>query len=155
MINDKEVGNFVTDEFEEVKLLDPMTEDRNTLRYSLITSLFKIYEYNVAHGNKDISIFEIGKGFYKKGKEYGEDLKLSALMTGEFYTGINKKQNVDFFIAKGVVEEVLISLGFENRYSFVYPKALPKEFHPGQTADIIVNRKKRRNFRENTSKVSR
>lgn len=66
LINDKEVRKFVQDEFEEVKLLDPMSEDRNTLRYTLITSLFKIYEYNVARGNKDISIFEIGKGFYKK-----------------------------------------------------------------------------------------
>lgn len=132
-----------------------MTEDRNTLRYTLITSLFKIYEYNVAHGNKDISIFEIGKGFYKKGEEYGEDLKLSALMTGEFYTGINKKQNVDFFIAKGIIEEVLISLGFENRYSFVEPKVFSNEFHPGQTADIIVNRKKCRSFRKSTSKASR
>lgn len=129
-----------------------MSEDRNTLRYSLITSLFKIYEYNMARGNKDISIFEIGKGFYKKGEEYGENLKLCALMTGEFYTGINKKQNVDFFIAKGVIEEVLMSLGFENRYSFVVPKALPGEFHPGQTADVIVNRKKRRNLRQITSR---
>ena len=45
LINDKEVKDFVTDEFEEVRLLDPMSEDRNTLRYSLINSLFKIYEY--------------------------------------------------------------------------------------------------------------
>lgn len=142
LINDKEVKNFVTDEFEEVKLLDPMSEDRNTLRYSIITSLFKIYEYNEARGNKDISIFEIGKGFYKHGEKYGEDLKLSALMTGEFYTGINKKQNVDFYIVKGIAEELLKSLGFENRYSFVTPKVLPKEFHPGQTAEVIVNRKK-------------
>ncbi len=155
MINDKEVKNFVTDEFEEVKLLDPMSEERNTLRYTLITSLFKIYEYNVAHGNKDISIFEIGKGFYKKGDQYGEDLKLSALMSGEFYTGINKKENVDFFMAKGVIEELLISLGFENRYSFIRPKVLPKEFHPGQTADIIVNRKKHWNFRKTSSKHCR
>ncbi len=141
LINDKEVRNFTTDEFEEVKLLDPISEDRNTLRYSLITSLYKIYEYNVARGNKDISIFEIGKGFFKKNNEYGENLKLCALLSGEFYTGINEKKNVDFYIAKGIAEEVLNSRGYENRYSFVVPKLLPKELHPGQTADIIVNRK--------------
>ncbi len=142
LINDKEVRNFTTDEFEEVKLLDPMSEDKNTLRYTLITSLFKIYEYNVAHGNKDISIFEIGKGFYKKNGEYGEDLKLCALMTGKFYMGINEEREVDFYITKGIVEELLNSLGYENRYSFVQPKDMPKEFHKGQTADIIVNGKK-------------
>lgn len=141
LINDKEVKDFTTDEFEEVKLLDPMSEDRNTLRYSLITSLLKIYEYNVSHGNKDISIFELGKGFFKKENKYGEDLKLCILMAGEFYTGINEKKAVDFFIVKGVIEEVLNSEGYENRYSFVVPKNMPKEFHPGQTADIIVNGK--------------
>lgn len=142
LINDKEVRKFTADEFEEVRLLDPMSEDRSTLRYTLITSLYKIYEYNVAHGTKDVSIFEIGKTFFKKGEEYGEEQKLCMLMTGEFYTGINEKRNVDFYIAKGVVEEILNSQGYEGRYSFVEPKDLPKEFHPGQTAGIIVNGKK-------------
>lgn len=141
LINDKEARNFVTDEFELVKLLVPMSEDRNTLRYTLITSLYKIYEYNIAHGNKDISIFEIGKGFYKENNEYGEELKLCGLMTGEFYTGVNEKKDVDFYITKGIVEELLNSRGYENRYSFIVPKVIAREFHPGQVADIIVNGK--------------
>ncbi len=142
LLNDKEVNNFTTDKFEPVKLLDPMSEDRNTARYTMITSLFKIYEYNADRGNKDVSIFEIGKGFYKHGEEYGEDLKLCVLMSGEFYTGINSKKEVDFYIIKGIIEELLDSLGYENRYSFVVPKEMSKDFHPGQTADIIVNGKK-------------
>jgi len=146
LINDKEVNKFTKDTFEPVKLLDPITEDRNTLRYSMIPSLFKIYEYNRDRENKDVSIFEIGKGFYKR-EEYGEELKLCSLMTGafltgEFHTGVNTKKEVDFYIIKGVVEEVLNYLGYENRYSFVVSKEMPEEFHPGQTADIIVNGKK-------------
>ena len=139
LINDKEVHKYVPDKFEELRLLDPMTEDRNTLRYSLIPSLYKIYEYNKAHYIKDVSIFEIGKGFWKKGEEYGEDSKLCALMTGEYCLGINNKKDVDFFIIKGVVEEILDYLGYANRYSFVLPKKGIKEFHPGQVAEINVN----------------
>ena len=75
-------------------------------------------------------------------EEYGEDLKLCVLMSGEFYTGINNKKQVDFYILKGIVEEVLDSLGYENRYSFAKTKDIPNEFHPGQTADVIVNGKK-------------
>jgi len=155
LINDKEANKFTEDEFEAVKLLDPMSEDRNTLRYTLITSLFKIYEYNVARGNKDISIFELGKGFFKRKEEYGEELKLCAVMAGEFYNGINSKKEVDFYIVKGIVEEVLDGLGYENRYSFVVPKENIKDFHPGQTADIIVNGKKLGVIRKNTSKYSK
>ncbi len=142
LINDKEVNKFTTDKFEPVRLLDPMSEDRNTLRYTMITSLFKIYEYNVAHGNKDVSIFEMGKGFYKNGEEYGENLKLCCLLSGEFYKGIGENKDVDFYIAKGIIEELLNSQGYENRYSFVVPKEMPKEFHPGQTAEIVVDGKK-------------
>ncbi len=139
LINDKDVHKFTTDEFEEVKLLDPITEDRNTLRYSIIPSLYKIYEYNKARENKDVCLFEIGKGFWKKQEEYGENQKICALMSGEYYTGIGHSKNVDFYDIKGVTEELLDYLGYENRYSFVIPKQIPSEFHPGQTAEISVN----------------
>lgn len=139
LVNDKDSHKFTSDKFEELRLLDPMTEERNTLRYSIIPSLYKIYEYNKAHYVKDVNIFEIGKGFWKKEDKYGEDLKLSALMTGEYYLGINNKKNVDFYIIKGVAEEILDFLGYENRYSFVIPKVEINEFHPGQVADINVN----------------
>ncbi|MBR3152975.1 MAG: phenylalanine--tRNA ligase subunit beta [Clostridia bacterium] len=139
LINDKEVHKFTNDEFEEVRLLDALSEDRNTLRYSMIPSLYKIYEYNKARGEKDISIFEIGKGFYKKNGEYGEDSKLCGVMSGEFYLGIDGHKNVDFYVIKGIVEEILDYLGYSNRYSFVVKNELPGEFHPYQTAEINVN----------------
>ena len=139
LVNEKDATKFTSDEFEPVKLLAPMTEERSTLRYSLIPSLFKIYEYNMARGLKDISIFEIGKGFFKKGEEYGENSKLCCLMSGKYYLGIENKKDVDFFVLKGVVEEILDYLGYANRYSFVVENNIPNEFHPGQVAQISVN----------------
>ena len=138
LINDKEAHKFTTDDFEELHLLAPITEDRNTLRYTMIPSLYKIYEYNNAHGQKDVSIFEIGKGFYKKGEVYGEDTKLCALMTGKYFLGLNNNKNVDFYAIKGVLEEILEYLGYAGRYTLV-KQEIPKEFHPGQSAYINVN----------------
>lgn len=139
LINDKEVHKYTLDEFEELKLLAPITEDRNTLRYSMIPSMVKIYEYNKARDIKDISIFEIGKGFYKRQEEYGENTKLCALMTGDYYNELGDTKQVDFYVVKGVAEEILEYLGYENRYSFVKKQEIPAEFHPGQTAYISVN----------------
>ena len=138
LVNNKEATKYTTDNVEIVKLLDPMTEERNTLRYSMIPSLVKIYEYNKARSQKDVSIFEIGKGFYKKDEQYGENLKLCALMTGERYLSVKSKQ-VDFYDIKGVAEELLDYLGYGGRYSFVVKDELPQEFHPYQTAQISVN----------------
>ena len=139
LINDKEVNNFTCDEFEALKLLDPLTEDRNTLRYTMISSLYKIYEYNKARENKDVCLFEIGKGFWKKGEVYGENQKVCVLMTGNYYDKIGYNESINFFDIKGVTEELLDFLGYSGRYSFVNPKNMPKEFHPGQTAEISVN----------------
>ena len=138
LVNDKEATKYTTDNVETVKLLDPMTEERNTLRYSMIPSLVKIYEYNKARSQKDVSIFEIGKGFYKKDEQYGENLKLCALMTGERYLSVKSRQ-VDFYDIKGVAEELLDYLGYAGRYSFIVKDELPQEFHPYQTAQISVN----------------
>ena len=139
LVNDKEAKMYSADEYEIVSLLDPMTEERNTLRYSMIPSLVKIYEYNKARTLKDISIFEIGKGFAKHGDEFNEESKLCALMTGEYELGIGHKTQVDFYVIKGVAEELLDYLGYGNRYSFVVKENFPKEFHPYQTAYISVN----------------
>lgn len=138
LINDKEVNGYTLDKFDPLKLLDPITEDRNTLRYSMIPSLYKVYEYNKAREQKDISIFEIGKGFYKKGEVYGEDTKLCVLMSGKYSTGLNNNKTVDFYVIKGIAEEVLDYLGYSGRYSFM-KQEMPKEMHPGQSAMINVN----------------
>jgi len=137
LIPNEEVKKYTNDEFEAVKLLDPMSEERNTLRHSLIPSLMMIYEYNKARGNKDICIYEIGKGFGKVNGDYIEENKLAILMTGNYSQGIKTKK-VDFYIIKGILEELLEYLGYANRYSLKI-EDIPNELHPGQSASIILN----------------
>ncbi len=140
LVNDKEAKMFTKDDTELVRLLDPMTEERNTLRHSIIPSLLKIYEYNKARNVKNVSIFEIGKTFYKLKEEYGENNKLAVLMTGDFYLGIENKAQVNFYVIKGIVEELLEYLGYANRYSLIVDESkMPAELHPGQSAQISVN----------------
>lgn len=134
----EEMGHtFTNDEFETVMLMAPLSVEKNALRYSMIPSLMKVYEYNKARNLHDIMIFEMAKGFYLRDGKYGEDYKLCMLMTGEYYLELGNNRKVDFYIVKGIVEEILHFLGYDNRYSFEV-KDLPKEFHPGQSASIIV-----------------
>jgi len=139
LIPESEVHKFTIDDFTHVNLADPMSEDRKTLRYSLLYSLEQIRLYNKARNFKDTCIFEIGKGFYKDNEEYKEELKLAGLMTGKYYLDINDT-NVDFYIIKGVVEELLDYLGYSGRYSIVKGE-VSKELHPGVSANIILQGK--------------
>ncbi len=140
LVAENEAKQFCKDDNESIQLLDPITEERSTLRNSIIPSLLNIYKYNESRYNKDVSLFEIAKTFYKKDDQYGEELHLGVLMSGEYYKGIGSSKNVDFYIIKGIAEEILDYLGYKNRYSFIADKEqLAKEFHPGQSALITVN----------------
>lgn len=133
------VKEFAIHDFEPIVLADPMSEDRSTLRYSLLYSLKEIYQYNKDRNLENISIFEMGKGFYKENGVYKENNKLAILMSGDYYLDI-KNTKVDFYIIKGILEELMDYLGFNNRYRLVVSN-LPKEFHPGQSAMIELQGK--------------
>ena len=138
LIPNTEVHKFTKDEFTEVMLNDPMSEDKNTLRYSLLYSLLEVYNYNKSRNNPNVSIFELGKGFQKTEDGYLEELKLAVLMSGEYELGIHNT-NVDFYHIKGVMEELLYFLGYDNRYSLLVNDLIPSELHPGVSASINVN----------------
>jgi len=137
LIPNSEVHKYTLDTFEEINLLDPMSDDRRTLRYSLLPSLMMIYDYNSKRNNKDVCIFEIGKSFAKIDGVYTERKTLASLMTGIYTEGLNKEK-INFYHMKGILEELLDNLGFNGRYSLMV-KELPNEFHPGSSASIILN----------------
>ena len=140
LIPKDKVKLFTTEEFTSISLNDPMSEDRNTLRYSLLYSLNEIYNYNKARNNSNISIFEMGKSFYKENDEYKEDMHLAVLMSGDYVIDVPNVK-VDFYYLKGILEELLYFLGYEGRYSLLKNNYIPKELHPGVSAAINVNGK--------------
>ena len=139
LIPESEVHKYTLDEFQHINLADPMSEDRKTLRYSLLYSLEQIYKYNKARNFKDTCIFEMGKSFFKEDNEYKEETRLAGLMTGKYYLDINNT-NVDFYIIKGIVEELLDFLGYNGRY-MVEAGNVPNELHPGVSAIINLQGK--------------
>ena len=140
-INPEDGKKYTSDEFEVVKLLDPLSIEKAALRYTLVPSLMKVYDYNKSHGFKDLAIFEIGKGFYKKDDEYGEDNKLCALLSGDYFYQVGNNVKIDFYVVKGIVEQLLDYLGYANRYSFTISNNVPDEFHPGVYANIVLQGK--------------
>ena len=133
----KMASMFKYDDRESITLPSPMSQDKSVIRTSLIPSLLNVYEYNKARKVEDINIYEIAKTY---DKEYKEDHKIAMLMKGTYIS--NKVNNVnikaDFYLLKGIVENLLKYLGFKNRYSF--EKVEVKELHPGVSAKILVDK---------------
>lgn len=141
LIKEEDVYKYTTDKFDKIKILDPMTLDRSTLRYSIIPSLLSVYDYNTKRGNFDIKLFEIGKGFSKIDDIYKEEEKLAILMSGNYYYSLEGNKSVNFYIIKGIIEKVLNLLGYNGRYYFKVSD-IPSELHPLVSASIYIDNKK-------------
>lgn len=120
-----------------VVLPNPMSIDKSIVRTSLISSLMNVYEYNKAHGVKDISIYEIAKTYDDK---YNEEPLITGLMTGSYITNTWKKDlEIDFYVVKGIIEDLICYMGYEGRYSFVRSEC--SDLHPGVQANIVLDGK--------------
>ena len=129
---------FNYDEKEKVVLPNPISADKSVVRTSLIPSLLKVYDYNKSRGISNILIYEISKIY---DKDYNEDSKITGLLKGCYMPNSwNGKMEVDFYLVKGIVENLLDYLGFKNRYSFI--KCDSSDMHPGISAYITLDRKK-------------
>lgn len=122
---------------EKAVLPNPMSADKSVIRTTLIPSLINIYEYNKARKVSDVLIYEIAKTY---DKNYNEDVKLCILMKGNYIVNdwMNNKINVDFYLIKGIVENLLNYLGLKNRYTF--NKSVINNLHNGISASICVDR---------------
>ena len=123
---------------EKVILPNPMSIDKSVVRTSLIPSILNVYDYNKKRRVEDVMLYEIAKTY---NKAYEEDIKIAGLLAGKYMSnGWNNTKKVDFYIVKGIVENLLDYMGLANRYSFEASNF--EDLHPGMSADIKLDRKK-------------
>lgn len=137
LIHPEEDQLFQYNHKKSIPLLRPMTMDRAILRQSILPSFLKVANYNKARGIKDVCIYEIANTYYN---EKEEDTLVAVMMKGNYITpswqGI--KVPVDFYLIKGVLENILDYMGLQNRYTL--EKAKIDGLHPGMGAKILLDR---------------
>jgi len=125
-----------------VRILNPLTEDQNVMRTSLVPGLMETAVRNVAHQMKDLKLFEIGKTFISQGKDGQPDESdiLAALWTGARHENVWNRKVVacDFYDIKGALEGLLDGLRLEDvRFSRSLESQSPY-LRSGAAADIVV-----------------
>ena len=118
-----------------LNLPNPMSIDKSVLRTSLIPSMLNVYNYNKARKVNDMFLYEISKTY---DVNYTEESKIAILMKGNYIINEATKVNVptDFYLIKGVVENLLDYLGFKGQYKFV--KSEIDSMHPKRSAMIYL-----------------
>jgi phenylalanyl-tRNA synthetase beta chain len=123
-----------------LQLRNPLSSEQNTLRETLLPSLFHTTRENLRFLDR-VAIFEIGRVYLPvEGQTLpDESRRLGAVMTGpreeRSWLEGQDRTLVDFFDLKGVVEVLLTRLELEGTLG-------PDEhdaFHPGRCARVSVN----------------
>ena len=130
-------------EVHPLMLANPISSDLATMRSTLLSSLIPCVQYNLNRQQNRVRFFELGLRFDYQNAESIEELKqiptLALIAVGsrtpESWHG--KVQAMDFFDFKGEVEEVLAA----GRVQAEYVRSNKSWLHPGQSAEIVVDRK--------------
>jgi phenylalanyl-tRNA synthetase beta chain len=124
------------------RLANPLSNDRNVMRHSLVNSMLEIVERNT-HIRQRIALFEIGPVFIqtKSGDLPDEIQKLAIVLTGPRSLSSwqdGQSEPMDFYDLKGVLQTALTGvqvgeLSFEPIQNPTY--------HPGKCARVILQGK--------------
>lgn len=119
-----------------LEVTHPITEYHKALRQSIVNGLVETYLYNSNRKITNINLFEIGHVFTDK----FEKNNLAVLLSSKLIYNVWQKDStkIDFFYAKGVLEQVLNTLDI-NEYKLVESNI--SSLHPKRQANVLVNEK--------------
>jgi len=87
-----------------VEITNPMGEDQNIMRTSLIPGILSVAKRNLNKSLPEIKLYELGQVFFENGSLYHEKTCLCCGVVG----------NVSFFDIKGILETTLDRLGIKD-----------------------------------------
>ncbi|MBT3955630.1 MAG: phenylalanine--tRNA ligase subunit beta [Elusimicrobiaceae bacterium] len=138
-VSSKDLAIFNHKETNSVKLKNPLNEDWQYLRPTLLNGLIKNISLNQRHGNLNLSLFEVGKTYELKKGFPKETWVVSGALCGDINNKFfnEKAKKADFFYLKGAVENLVSNFGnvkLEQKKDLNF-------MHPEICADIFVNGK--------------
>ena len=120
-----------------VPIMNPLTDEAPLLRTTLLASIFENAARNYSRKNEDVRLFEVAPVFYPKAlpviEQPIEKQKLAGLLMGrrEPKGWSQDSAQIDFYDAKGIVEELLAGLSIGN---YFVEAGEHYALHPGKTA---------------------
>jgi len=138
MINRKNLARSNQANLQGVAILNPLTQDQEILRPSMLPGFLSILLSNINRGQKNIKYFEMGKIYTAK----GEKDVLGVVMTGsrsDDWRQIEKKK-VDYYDLKGVIERIFERIS-DKTSKIGFEAAQEGYFALGQSATIMAGGK--------------
>jgi len=100
-----------------ILLQNPLGEETSCLRMEMAQSFLPVLARQVEQGAKQLAFFELGEIFSRENQtDFIERTRLACVLFGNRFQGASwsKKEPLDFYDAKGLVEEILLQMGFDE-----------------------------------------
>ncbi len=133
---DKKAAKALGGGTDEVKLANPISQDMSHLRPNLYAGLVQAAARNIARGNSDLALFELGQGFAAGEPE--DQFNLAAgVMVGNAASrnAFGTHRAFDVYDAKAVLGEAISALGFDID-KLTHMKHDAPWFHPGRSSKL-------------------
>ena len=100
----------------QVLLMNPLSQDLNAMRQTLLFGGLESLAYNINRKVSDVMLYEFGKTYNRYGDDFVEEQRLAMWTTGkkEDENWNAGKSNVDVFQMRGFVEKLLFKLGLNK-----------------------------------------
>lgn len=116
-----------------IKIINPLGEENSIMRTTLIPNMMDVLSRNFNRKVPSGSFFELSKIYL--GDHFSEENLADERET----LAIGMYGSIDIFNLKGVIENLLVRLNIK-RFRFV--NSTHDSFHPGRTAELLVNNKR-------------
>lgn len=140
LVSDDELNSFKNYERLENKttitLMSPISQEHKSLRRTIVPSLINTAKYCYSRKMKDLAIFEIGNVYYKD-SNYKQEEHLSLLFANNYVSSIFRTEKVDFYLVKGIIDELFNKLNLNVKYEVLTDKI--DELHPSRSANLFIN----------------
>lgn len=125
-----------------VRLMNPMSADWAVMRQTLICGLLRSVSYNQKHGVPNVALYEIGRVYHgRAGKAQPKEREcVSGVLAGawDVDSWSEKHAPLDFFDAKGVVENLLEALHVEKVRYRAADEKIGGFAQPGRVAEVLA-----------------
>ncbi|KMM37450.1 phenylalanine--tRNA ligase subunit beta [Guptibacillus hwajinpoensis] len=130
---------FSNETTDAIRLAMPMSEERSELRTSLLPHLLEVAQYNKNRQLENLAFYETASVFLPEGELPKEQEHLAGVVSGLWQEHLwqKEKKPVDFFVVKGILEELAVEFGVEDRLTFA--RADEPKLHPGRTAAVHLD----------------
>ena len=122
-------------ERQAIEISNPLGEDFSIMRTVSLNGMLTSLSTNLAHRNKNVRLYEFGNIYIPKA------LPLTELPDERMQMTLGMYGECDFFTLKGVVEDMLDSLGLGGRSEYA-PTGEHPFLHPGRAADVTIDGEK-------------